>query len=126
MRNMSNLVHSGLTIVPVQDCNYKSYLQRATGGELELAIELMEESPKGHKGRIATCKRELKRRGSSNELIKPVRCRDCKHYRPNFDDSTCKIKSNGRCSKCGGTRDETHFYAWGERKTENEVEIGGE
>lgn len=64
---MSNLVRGGLTAVPVQDCNYKSYLQRATAKELKEAVELMEESPKGNKGRIEACKRELKKRGAESE-----------------------------------------------------------
>ena len=57
-----HLIYGGLCCVPPSDGNYASYLRQATDAQLCEAIAHMESSPKGHKGRIAACKRELAKR----------------------------------------------------------------
>lgn len=45
-----------------EDGNFKSQLQRATGNQIRIAINYMEQGEGKHKSRIAACKRELRRR----------------------------------------------------------------
>ena len=54
-------VHS-LSTLPSNDGNFKSCLNRATEYQIRLAIIHMIENGGKHKGRIAACERELKRR----------------------------------------------------------------
>jgi len=54
--------------IPVNDDNYKSGLERATDEELKQAIDYFKENPKGNKGRLLACKRELRKR-NRGELV---------------------------------------------------------
>lgn len=51
-----------LSSLPSTDGNFTSALKRATDGEIEKAIEIMENSNGQHKGRILACQRELRKR----------------------------------------------------------------
>jgi hypothetical protein len=58
-----SFVRGGLCCVPPTDCNYASYLRKATDAQLCEAVAYMESNPKGNMGRIAVCRRELAKRG---------------------------------------------------------------
>ena len=58
---MTYTVHC-LSSLPASDGNFISVLNRATDEEISQAIEVMENSICKHKGRITTCKRELRKR----------------------------------------------------------------
>lgn len=56
-----NVINS-LVSLPATDLNFKADLERATSSQIRLAIETMERNGGKNKGRIAACKRELRRR----------------------------------------------------------------
>ena len=56
-----NVIRS-LCSIPATDLNFTAELERATSNQIRLAIETMEQSSGKNKGRIAACKRELRRR----------------------------------------------------------------
>lgn len=56
-----NVIRS-LCSLPATDLNFTAELERATSNQIRLAIETMEQSSGKNKGRIAACKRELRRR----------------------------------------------------------------
>lgn len=56
-----NVIRS-LCSLPATDLNFTTELKRATSNQIRLAIEMMEQSGGKNKGRIAACKRELRRR----------------------------------------------------------------
>lgn len=56
-----NVIRS-LCSLPATDLNFTAELERATSNQIRLAIETMERNGGKNKGRIATCKRELRRR----------------------------------------------------------------
>lgn len=56
-----NVIRS-LCSLPATDLNFTEELERATSNQIRLAIETMEQSGGKNKGRIAACKRELRRR----------------------------------------------------------------
>ena len=58
---MTDTVHS-LSSLPATDVNFISVLNRATDDEISRAIDVMENSSGQHKGRITSCKRELRKR----------------------------------------------------------------
>lgn len=60
-------VIKGLMSLPATDLNFKANLERATSNQIRLAIEIMEQSGGKNKGRIAACKRELKKRDKVHE-----------------------------------------------------------
>jgi hypothetical protein len=60
-----SFVRGGLCCVPPTDCNYMSYLRKATDAQLCEAVTIMESNPKGNNGRIAVCRRELNKRGAA-------------------------------------------------------------
>jgi hypothetical protein len=64
-RGYDRLVRGGLCCVPPTDGNYASYLREATDAQLHEAIARMEAAPKGNQGRIAVCRRELRKRGAT-------------------------------------------------------------
>jgi hypothetical protein len=74
-REYDDIVRGGLCCVPPTDCNYSSYLNNSTDGQLREAITYMESAPGGHLGRIAACKRELKKRGAA-EIPAPAEAKD--------------------------------------------------
>ena len=51
-----------LCILPATDGNFKSVLERASNEHIQEAIDTMKSSNGQHKGRIAACERELRRR----------------------------------------------------------------
>lgn len=51
-----------LSSLPATDGNFLSALNRATDDEISRAIDVMTESGGQHKGRIAACQRELRKR----------------------------------------------------------------
>lgn len=61
-----NVINS-LVSLPATDLNFTAELKRATSNQIRLAIEIMEQSGGKNKGRIAACKRELKRRDRKHE-----------------------------------------------------------
>ena len=56
-----NVINS-LVSLPATDLNFTAELERATSNQVRLAIEMMERNGGKNKGRIAACKRELRRR----------------------------------------------------------------
>lgn len=54
-------VHS-LSSLPATDGNFISVMNRDTYEEISQAIDVMENSSGQHKGRITSCKRELRKR----------------------------------------------------------------
>lgn len=56
-----NVINS-LVSLPATDLNFTAELERATSNQIRLAIEMMERNGRKNKGRIAACKRELRRR----------------------------------------------------------------
>lgn len=56
-----NVINS-LVSLPATDLNFTAELERATSNQIRLAIEMMERNGGKNKGRIAACKRELRRR----------------------------------------------------------------
>lgn len=60
-----NVIRS-LCSLPATDLNFTAELERATSNQIRLAIEMMEQSGGKNKGRIAACKRELKRRDKAH------------------------------------------------------------
>lgn len=56
-----NVIRS-LVSLPATDLNFTAELERATSNQIRLAIEMMERNGGKNKGRIAACKRELRRR----------------------------------------------------------------
>lgn len=60
-----NVIRS-LCSIPATDLNFTTELKRATSNQIRLAIEMMEQSGGKNKGRIAACKRELKRRNRND------------------------------------------------------------
>ena len=58
---MLDTVHS-LSSLPATDLNFISVLNRAKDEEIAQAIDVMDNSSGQHKGRITTCKRELRKR----------------------------------------------------------------
>ena len=63
-----NVIRS-LCSLPATDLNFTAELKRATSNQIRLAIETMERSGGKNKGRIAACKRELKRRDKAHGEI---------------------------------------------------------
>lgn len=63
-----NVIRS-LCSLPATDLNFTAELERATSNQIRLAIETMEQSGGKNKGRIAACKRELKRRDKAHGEI---------------------------------------------------------
>lgn len=59
---MGGNVVSNLCSLPATDLNFTSELNRATAYQIKQAIEMMERNGGKNKGRIAACKRELRRR----------------------------------------------------------------
>lgn len=59
-------VIKGLVSLPATDLNFVADLERATENQIRLAIETMERNGGKNKGRIAACKRELKRRDKAH------------------------------------------------------------
>lgn len=60
-----NVINS-LVSLPATDLNFTAELERATSNQIRLAIEMMEQSGGKNKGRIAACKRELRRRDKAH------------------------------------------------------------
>lgn len=58
---MADTVHC-LSSLPANDGNFLSELNRATDDEISQAIDVMLASGGQHKGRIAACRRELRKR----------------------------------------------------------------
>lgn len=56
-----------LFLLPATDLNFTAALKSATSNQIRLAIEIMEQSGGKNKGRIAACKRELKKRDKVHE-----------------------------------------------------------
>lgn len=56
-----NVIRS-LVSLPATDVNFTAELKRATSNQIRLAVETMERNGGKNKGRIAACKRELRRR----------------------------------------------------------------
>lgn len=54
-----------LVTLPATDLNFTADLKRATSNQIRIAVETMERNGGKNKGRIAECKRELKRRDKS-------------------------------------------------------------
>lgn len=63
-----NVIRS-LCSLPATDLNFTAELERATSNQILLAIETMERNGGKNKGRIAACKRELKRRDKAHGEI---------------------------------------------------------
>ena len=63
-----NVIRS-LCSLPATDLNFTAELERATSNQIRLAIEMMEQSSGKNKGRIAACKRELRRRDKAHGEI---------------------------------------------------------
>lgn len=61
-----NVIRS-LCLLPATDLNFTAELKRATSNQIRLAIETMERNGGKNKGRIAACKRELRRRDRKHE-----------------------------------------------------------
>nr|DAZ73318.1 MAG TPA: hypothetical protein [Caudoviricetes sp.] len=66
---MSLNVIRSLCSLPATDLNFTAELKRATSNQIRLAIEMMKQSGGKNKGRIAACKRELKRRDKAHGEI---------------------------------------------------------
>ena len=56
-----------LVLLPATDLNFTADLKRATSNQIRLAIETMERNGGKNKGRIAACKRELRKRDKSDD-----------------------------------------------------------
>lgn len=100
-----NVIRS-LCSLPATDLNFTAELERATSNQIRLAIETMEQSGGKNKGRIAACKRELRRRDREKNghlIVKNVCnsfeltaergeycCYICKNV--NFDCKACPIQ----------------------------------
>lgn len=64
---MDNLVYGRLTEVPAAKRSYQVYLRQASSNQLKEAIEIMKNRNGHDKGRIAACRKELKRRDKYGE-----------------------------------------------------------
>lgn len=60
-------VIKSLCTLPATDLNFTAELKRATSNQIRLAIETMERNGGKNKGRIAACKRELRKRDKSDD-----------------------------------------------------------
>lgn len=60
-------VIKSLCTLPATDLNFTADLKRATSNQIRLAIETMERNGEKNKGRIAACKRELRKRDKSDD-----------------------------------------------------------
>lgn len=64
-----------LVTLPATDLNFTADLKRATSNQIRIAVETMERNGGKNKGRIAACKRELRRRDRERGEINKETCR---------------------------------------------------
>lgn len=68
-KKLDTLVYGKLIIASAKDINtYRKYLMEASDGQIREAIKIMEDRNCRDKGRIATCKEELKRRSRCDDV----------------------------------------------------------